>query len=159
VNANHGRSDEVSPDQYRGRHCFGRPGSPGHWNARQERAGLFALRFQCVTSVSIRTGPVATYCDGVYKGKLPLLGAMMYDHLEWVDVLKGPQSTLNAQRTAGGGINVICRKPDFTTVGCVSVGYTNYDLLQIERAAQTPLTDNKKNCGVMTESFQNPRVW
>jgi iron complex outermembrane receptor protein len=102
---------------------------------------VFSLRGISMRDFSFnQDGPVATYYDEVYKGNFPLLGVYMYD-LERVEVLKGPQGTLYGQSTTGGAINVISRKPDFTTGGYVSVGYGNYDHLRIEGAAQTSLTD------------------
>ena len=102
---------------------------------------VFTLRGISMRDFSFnQDGPVATYYDEVYKGNFPLLGVYMYD-LERVEVLKGPQGTLYGMSTTGGAINVISRKPDFTTGGYLSVGYGNYDHLRIEGAAETPITD------------------
>jgi iron complex outermembrane recepter protein len=102
---------------------------------------IFSLRGVGMRDFSFnQDGPVATYYDEVYKGNFPLMGVYLYD-LERVEVLKGPQGTLYGMSTTGGAINLISRKPDFTTGGNLSVGYGNYDHYQTDGAVQTAFND------------------
>jgi len=102
---------------------------------------IFSLRGISMSDFSFaQNGPIATYYDEVYKGNFALLGLNLFD-LERVEVLKGPQGTLYGKNTTGGAINLISRKPDFTTGGSLSLGYGNFDHFMVDGAAQTALSD------------------
>lgn len=102
---------------------------------------IFALRGVTMSDYSLnQEGPIATYYDEVYKGNFALLGVNMYD-IERVEVLRGPQGTLYGKNTTGGAINIISRKPDFSTDGYLSVGYGNYNRREVEGAVQAPITE------------------
>jgi len=102
---------------------------------------IFSLRGISMSDFSFaQNGPIATYYDEVYKGNFALLGLNLFD-LERVEVLKGPQGTLYGKNTTGGAINLISRKPDFTTGGNLSLGYGNFDHFMADGAAQTALSE------------------
>jgi iron complex outermembrane receptor protein len=102
---------------------------------------VFSLRGISMSDYSInQQGPVATYIDDVYKGTFPLLPVALYD-LERVEVLRGPQGTLYGKNTTGGAINIISRRPGFSTEGYLAVGIGNYQRYEANGALQAALSD------------------
>lgn len=103
---------------------------------------IFSLRGVSMSDYSLnQEGPVALYYDEVYKGTAALFGLGMYD-VERVEVLRGPQGTLYGKNTTGGAVNIISRKPGFTTEGYVTAGVGNYNRHELDAAVQTPLSDS-----------------
>jgi len=122
-----------------------------------EGAPIFALRGISMVDFSFaQNGPVATYYDEVYKGNFAILGVALYD-LERVEVLRGPQGTLYGKNTTGGAINLVSRKPDFTTGGYLSLGYGNYDRYEADGAIQTAFSD--KIAGRLAFTFDRGDGW
>lgn len=69
---------------------------------------------------------VATFIDGVYQSDK---GSNIFDlnDVDHIEVLKGPQGTLFGRNATGGAINVVSRKPSFTTEVEAEASYGNYD--------------------------------
>src|SRR5258708_3292918 len=71
----------------------------------------YGLRGIYVTDFGIGTdSPIGIYEDGVYAGKSG--GALlMFNDIQRVEVLKGPQGTLFGRNSAGGAISVVTNEP------------------------------------------------
>tara|TARA_R110000782_G_C14819243_1_gene413936 strand:- start:40275 stop:42530 length:2256 start_codon:yes stop_codon:yes gene_type:complete len=84
--------------------------------------------------------PVATYLDGLY---LPnsAASAFVFNNIERIEVLKGPQGTLYGRNTTGGLIHVITKDPGSTPSVDVSASYGNYNTTQLNFYGSTPLSD------------------
>ncbi|MGQ4584022.1 TonB-dependent receptor domain-containing protein [Lysobacter sp. F60174L2] len=84
---------------------------------------------------------VGVVIDGVYR---PRNGVGFGDlgQIERIEVLKGPQGTVFGKNTSAGVINVVTRRPSYTTVveGELTVG--NYDALGAAGSFNTPIGDN-----------------
>ena len=84
---------------------------------------------------------VGVVIDGVYR---PRNGVGFGDlgEIERIEVLKGPQGTVFGKNTSAGVINVITKRPDYTTrvEGELTVG--NYNALGVAGSLNTPIGDN-----------------
>lgn len=69
---------------------------------------------------------IGFFVDGVYKGRTSQALAAFAD-LERVEVLRGPQGTLQGRNTFGGSVSLITAKPKFENSGRLSVGFGNFD--------------------------------
>ncbi|MFA7439811.1 MAG: TonB-dependent receptor [Sphingomonadaceae bacterium] len=97
---------------------------------------VFSLRGVTMSDLGLsQNGPIAVYYDEVYKGNFAIMGLGLFD-LERVEVLKGPQGTLYGKNTTGGAINLISRKPGFTTGGYLSAGYGNFNRVTSDGAIE-----------------------
>ena len=67
------------------------------------------------------SNPIGFYLDDVYISNASSTGFPLFD-LDRVEVLRGPQGTLWGKNTTGGAINIVTRKPDFS-----SDGYLRFD--------------------------------
>jgi iron complex outermembrane receptor protein len=83
-------------------------------------------------------GAVGVYSDEVYLNSLVLQGFPLFD-LERVEVLNGPQGTLQGKNSTAGSINFISRKPSFETGGYAKVSLGDYGQKQFEAAAGGPI--------------------
>jgi iron complex outermembrane receptor protein len=68
---------------------------------------------------------VSIYIDGVYMSS-PHAGALSFNNVERVEVLKGPQGTLFGRNSTGGLINVITREPTQKTEVFGKLGFGNF---------------------------------
>ncbi|MFP7721208.1 TonB-dependent receptor [Lysobacter sp. A3-1-A15] len=84
---------------------------------------------------------VGVVIDGVYR---PRNGVGFGDlgEIERIEVLKGPQGTVFGKNTSAGVINVITKRPDYTTrvEGELTVG--NYNALGVAGSLNAPIGDN-----------------
>ncbi|MDQ3205731.1 MAG: TonB-dependent receptor [Pseudomonadota bacterium] len=84
---------------------------------------------------------VGVVIDGVYR---PRNGVGFGDlgEIERIEVLKGPQGTVFGKNTSAGVINVITRRPDYSTYveGELTVG--NYNALGVAGLLNTQVTEN-----------------
>ena len=84
---------------------------------------------------------VGVVIDGVYR---PRNGVGFGDlgEIERIEVLKGPQGTVFGKNTSAGVINVVTRRPHYTTrvEGELTVG--NYDAVGVAASFNTPISDN-----------------
>ena len=81
---------------------------------------------------------VVVNVDGEYINRGQVLSASMFD-IERIEVLKGPQGTLQGRNSTGGALNIVSRKPGdkFAVNGTVGVG--NYGATSAEAGVDLPL--------------------
>ncbi|HZU64477.1 MAG TPA: TonB-dependent receptor [Novosphingobium sp.] len=83
---------------------------------------------------------VAVSTDGFYNNRPYGLNASLFD-LERVEVLRGPQGTLNGRNAVGGAINVVTAKPTKQFAADVSLGYGNYNAIEARGMVNVPVSD------------------
>lgn len=82
--------------------------------------------------------PVAFYVDDIPYDYTGFLDLDLTD-LEQVEVLRGPQSTLYGRNAQAGVVNIITRKPTDEFTFNSTVGYSNYNDLDLRAAGGGPL--------------------
>lgn len=92
-----------------------------------------------VTEIGDPSVPVAR--DGFFVNRSFSLYASMYD-VARVEVLKGPQGTLNGRNSTGGLISIITRRPDFQNGGYANFEAGNFNTLNGEIGANLALSDS-----------------
>ena len=83
---------------------------------------------------------VTVSTDGFYLNRPYSLNATMYD-IDRVEILRGPQGTLNGRNSVGGAINIITAHPTDHYEGYASLEYGNYNTLVAQGAINIPLSD------------------
>ncbi len=92
-------------------------------------------------STGYNEAQVAVYVDGLYLAN-PAVGILSFNNIDRIEVLKGPQGTLYGRNVTGGLISVITRDPNPNERHLdASVGYANYNTVQTNVYATTPITD------------------
>lgn len=90
-------------------------------------SGIFFIRGVGNTNAGLgEEGANAFYVDGVFMPDL-FQSVLMFNNIDRVEVLKGPQGTLFGRNSSGGLVHVITREPDQETEASIKVGYANYD--------------------------------
>lgn len=92
-----------------------------------------------VTEIGDPSVPIAR--DGFYTNRPFAINASMYD-LARIEVLKGPQGTLNGRNSTGGLVSIITNRPQFKNGGYASAEVGNYGTLNGEMGANLALTDS-----------------
>jgi iron complex outermembrane recepter protein len=83
---------------------------------------------------------VAIDTDGFYVNRPYGLNATIYD-IDRIEVLRGPQGTLNGRNAVGGAINIITAQPTNTFAAYTSISYGNYNALNLEGMINLPISD------------------
>lgn len=83
---------------------------------------------------------VAYNVDGIYISKPYGMPPMIFD-LERVEMLRGPQGTLQGRNAVAGSINFVTAKPVEELAARASVSYGNYNALRVEGMINVPLAD------------------
>ena len=78
--------------------------------------------------------------DGFYVNRPYGLDATLYD-VDRIEVLRGPQGTLNGRNAIGGAINIVTAQPDKTFAAYTSVSYGNYNALNVQGMVNLPISD------------------
>ncbi len=97
---------------------------------------------------------VSIYIDGVYMSS-PHAGALSFNNIERVEVLKGPQGTLFGRNSTGGLINVITRDPGDALEAFGKVGFGDYETYSAQLYVGGPLTDTLAADIALNYSEQN----
>jgi len=84
---------------------------------------------------------VGLYVDDVYYPRLTGANFDLMD-VERVEVLRGPQGTLEGRNSEGGAIRFVTKKPTGDGDGYLSATYGTRNLLQLRGAADFKLTDS-----------------
>lgn len=85
--------------------------------------------------------PIAIYIDEGIRGLSTFETMPLYD-VERVEVLRGPQGTLYGKNATGGAVNIVTKKPGFTTEGYVTGSYGNFNRVRLQGALQAPLIED-----------------
>jgi iron complex outermembrane receptor protein len=83
---------------------------------------------------------VAYNSDGIYISKPYGMPNVLFD-LERVEMLRGPQGTLQGRNAAAGSIDLISAKPVEHFAGRASVSYGNYNAINTEAMINFPLAE------------------
>ncbi len=83
---------------------------------------------------------VGVFLDEVYVGRAGSAAFDLFD-LERIEVLRGPQGTLDGRNTSGGAINIITKKPSEDTYVKLYGSYGNYNSIEARVTANTALSD------------------
>jgi iron complex outermembrane receptor protein len=102
----------------------------------------YTLRGISVTDFGIGTdSPIGIYEDGVYTGKTG--GALLlFNDIQRVEVLKGPQGTLFGRNSAAGAISVVTNEPTDTFTADARARFGNYNTQYYEAMLNAPLSDD-----------------
>ena len=82
--------------------------------------------------------PIAVNIDEGIR-QLPSFETVPLFDIDHIEVLRGPQGALYGKNATGGAINIINKKPTFTTSGYFSAGYGNFNRRESSGAIQTAL--------------------
>jgi len=83
---------------------------------------------------------VTVNVDGFYMNRAYGLSANLYD-IDQIEVLRGPQGTLNGRNAVGGAINIVTAKPVDHFAANTSLQYGNYSSLELQGMVNLPLSD------------------
>ncbi|MCH4090767.1 TonB-dependent receptor [Acetobacter sp.] len=83
---------------------------------------------------------VSVNIDGFYLNRTYALNSTLFD-MERIEVLRGPQGTLNGRNAVGGAINIVTAKPKKKFESEVALTYGNYDTLIFDGMVNVPITD------------------
>lgn len=84
---------------------------------------------------------VNLYIDGVYSANNAASG-FVFNNIERVEVLKGPQGTLFGRNALGGVVSITTKTPKHATAFDAEVGYGNYDTTTARFYGTTGITEN-----------------
>jgi iron complex outermembrane recepter protein len=104
-------------------------------------AGYMAVRGVASTDFTEIGDPAVSISrDGFFTNRSYGLYSSLYD-VERIEVLKGPQGTLQGRNTTGGAVNIITRKPGTEFGGYIAADAGDYGALNFEGALNIPLGD------------------
>jgi iron complex outermembrane receptor protein len=83
---------------------------------------------------------VAVNTDGFYVNRAYGLDASIYD-IDRIEVLRGPQGTLNGRNAIGGAVNIVTAQPTDTFAAYTSISYGNYNALSTQGMVNLPISD------------------
>lgn len=83
---------------------------------------------------------VAYNVDDIYISKPYGMPPILFD-LDRVEMLRGPQGTLQGRNAVAGSINFVTARPRNDLGASASISYGNYDALRVEGMVNVPLAD------------------
>ncbi len=90
-----------------------------------------------------QSSPVALYVDGTYKSVGALTGMALFD-IDQVEILRGPQGTLQGRNATGGAVNIYSVKPNLDLFGgYLTAGIGNYGRYETQGALNVPIVNDK----------------
>lgn len=101
----------------------------------------FTLRGISISDFGIGTdSPIGIYEDGVYTGKTGG-SLLLFNDMQRVEVLKGPQGTLFGRNSAAGAISLVSNSPEDVWAGEAKVRYGNYGTEYLEAMVNAPINE------------------
>src|SRR3979490_1345288 len=89
-----------------------------------------------------QSSPVAMYVDEVYKSVGAVQALQVYD-LDRVEVLRGPQGTLDGKNATGGAVSFYSANPSLSSSdGYITAGFGNFHDYSVRAAAGMPLIED-----------------
>jgi iron complex outermembrane receptor protein len=90
-----------------------------------------------------QSSPVALYVDGTYKSVGALTAMALFD-VDQIEVLRGPQGTLQGRNATGGAVNINSVKPNLDTyTGFITAGVGNFGRYETQGAVNFPIVNDK----------------
>ncbi len=83
-----------------------------------------------------------TVVDEVYIGRSAAFNSTFLD-VERVEILRGPQGTLQGKNIIGGAINITTRRPSNELTAAADATFGNYDLMQLRGYVSGPIIEDK----------------
>ena len=100
---------------------------------------------------------VGLYLDEVALPYTVMSRGLMFD-IERVEVLKGPQGDLYGRNTTAGQINFVSKKPTADFQAGITVGYSTFDLADLEGYISGPLGESIRG-RVAVRTLQSSEGW
>ena len=98
--------------------------------------------------------PVGIYEDGVYAGKTG--GALLlFNDVQRVEVLKGPQGTLFGRNSAAGAISVVTNEPKNEWAADAMARFGNYGMRYYEAMVNAPLGEDVAARATFVDNHSN----
>lgn len=109
------------------------------WDKLTELSNSISIRGVLSSDETIGFEPgVAVIIDDVFVGRAASFGTTLLD-VDRIEVLRGPQGTLQGQNVIGGVFNLTTLKPSQELNGKASVSYGNYDALDVRGMISGPV--------------------
>lgn len=105
-----------------------------------------------ITEIGDPSVPISR--DGFYTNRSYAIQASLYD-VKRVEVLKGPQGTLNGRNSTGGLINIVTMRPEFSNGAYFAATVGNYGTLHGEGAVNLALSDKLAFRGSLMYDYHN----
>ena len=106
--------------------------------------GFITMRGVGLEFTTIMAEPgVSLHSDGVYKGGSMSSSAALFD-LERIEVVRGPQGTLNGRNSTGGSVNIYSRMPGDEASFEFGFLAGDYGRTRIEASGDLPISENFK---------------
>ncbi|MFT3907114.1 MAG: TonB-dependent receptor [Steroidobacteraceae bacterium] len=86
------------------------------------------------------TSSIGFGVDGVFLGRSLNTTSLLFD-VDHVEVVRGPQGSLNGSSASGGSINIVTKRPTQTEEGAAAVEFGSYDTLKTQGMLNVPLSD------------------
>ena len=113
------------------------------WNQGNQRTSSISIRgIGKVGQTEAQDPSVGIIVDGVSYAYNPLTSAFDFTDVEAVEVTRGPQGTLQGKSANLGVVNIITRKPSFTSSADWAVSYGEDDTLRARFAGGGPVVDD-----------------
>jgi iron complex outermembrane recepter protein len=90
-----------------------------------------------------QSSPVALYVDGTYKSVGALTAMALFD-IDRIEVLRGPQGTLQGRNATGGAVNIYTVQPKMNVFdGYLTAGIGNFGRYETQGAINVPIVNDK----------------
>jgi iron complex outermembrane receptor protein len=96
--------------------------------------------------------PIAISIDGVYLADIAGSLLDVFD-VQQIEVLRGPQGTLQGRNSPGGAINVTTRRPTGDLGARLEISYERFDMVSLKASVEGPIIDDKM--AVKLSAFRN----
>jgi iron complex outermembrane recepter protein len=116
---------------------------PGMFISNGGAYGASPIGIRGATGVSTTFGddPVAIYVDGVYRARGGFFGVSGLLDVETIEIVRGPQGTLQGRNATAGAVLVRTADPETTLGGYVKVQVSDPEAYKIESALTGPLSE------------------